>query len=915
MKTLRNQLSLLVGVLVSALLFPLAALAESGGLIPYEEFTLDNGLRLIVHEDHKAPVVAVNIWYHVGSRNEKPGQTGYAHLFEHLMFQGSENVQEEYLTLLPSMGATDLNGTTWMDRTNYFQTVPVGALDKTLFIESDRMGHLLEVLDQDVLDEQRGVVQNEKRQGDNQPYSSIWVNTLENLFPSAHPYSWSTIGSMEDLEAASLEQMHEWFRTYYGPNNAVLVVAGDVDPQQVRDRVEHYFGDIPPGPPLTTRSEWIPRHKQERRITVQDRVPQERIYMAWTAPRWGTEEAAHLSLALDVLASGKNSRLYQRLVYEEQTVSDLDLTALFFEIAGVVILEFSIKNGEDSAEVERIAREELAKLIAKGPTRTELERVQTAERAGFLRGLEKVGGRGGKSSVLAEHAVYGGDPGHYSKWQSALADATRGQLRDALDNWLGQQAAFVANYVPYPQLNTATEGADRSEMPEQLEPEPAAFPEFSRSTLANGLELVVVERPGLPILNLNLIVRAGYANDPAGKAGEASMAMAMLDEGTDSMDALEISERLALQGAQLSTRARLDYSTVSLSALIENLDESLDIFSEVALRPSFPEDELERVRSQYQTRIQQEKSRPLTVAIRLMPGLLYGDGHPYAQPLTGSGHEDTIAALSRTDLASWHDSWFRPNNASLVVVGDTTLEQIQPKIEKLFRNWREGELPTRSVPPIPASDSPRFYLVDKPEAEQSIILVGQLFPPMDNPDEIAIEAMNDILGGQSSARINTNLREDKGWSYGAFSLILSTGAQRPWLAYAPVQSDKTGPAVAEMMSEITQFLGEAPAQAEELEQVQRSNILSLPGRWETGPAVLRDLNKIVSFGLSDDYWDRYATDMGAISLEQVNAAAGQYLSTGQLVWVVIGDRSVVEAELRELGIAEIQMLDADGNSQ
>lgn len=915
MKLLRSQLAQLVGTLFTVFVFPLAAQAESTGLIPYHEFTLDNGLRLIVHEDHKAPVVAVNVWYHVGSRNEKRGQTGYAHLFEHLMFQGSQNVQEEYLTLLPAMGATDLNGTTWLDRTNYYQTVPVGALDKTLFVESDRMGHLLPVLDQDALDEQRGVVQNEKRQRDNQPYSSIWQKTVENLFPPDHPYSWSTIGSMEDLEAASLEEMHQWFSTYYGPNNAVLVVAGDVDPQQVRDRVAHYFGDIPPGPPLATRSEWIPRHSHERRITVQDRVPQERIYLAWTGPRWGTEEAAHLGLALDVLASGKNSRLYQRLVYEEQTVSDLDLTAIFFEIAGVIILELSVKNGEDPAEVERIAREELAKLIAKGPTRTELERVQTAERAAFLRGLEKVGGSGSKSSVLAEHAVYGGDPGLYAQWQATVANASRDQLRSALDRWLGQQAAFVANYVPYPQLNTATEGADRSAMPQQLEPEPATFPEFSRSTLDNGLELVVVERPGLPILNLNLIVRAGYATDPDGRSGEASLAMAMLDEGTGSMDALEISEQLALLGAQLSTRARLDYSTVSLSALTENLDESLAIFSEIALQPSFPEDELERVRSQYLTKIQQEKSRPLSVAIRLMPGLLYGDGHPYAKPLTGSGYESTIAALSRTNLVSWHDSWFRPNNASLVVVGDTTLEQIKPKIEKLFRNWRAGEVPTQPVPPIPAMDSAKFFLVDKPEAEQSFILVGQLFPPMNNPDEIAIEAMNDILGGQSSARINMNLREDKGWSYGAFSLILSTAAQRPWLAYAPVQSDQTGPAVAEMKREITRLLGEVPARAEELEQVKRSNILSLPGRWETGPTVLRDLNRIVSFDLPDDYWDRYAKELGAISLEQVNAAAGKYLSSDQLVWVVIGDRSVVEAELRELGIAEIQMLDTDGNAQ
>jgi len=295
----QSLVSMFVNRLYSALcvctgLIFVATPASAEELIPYEKFTLDNGLTLVVHEDHKAPVVAVNVWYHVGSRNEQPGKTGYAHLFEHLMFQGSANSPGEYIELVDNIGATDLNGTTWLDRTNYFQTVPKGALDRVLFLESDRMGHMLEAIDQAVLDEQRGVVQNEKRQGDNEPYAKIWESLQKQLFPPPHPYSWETIGSMDDLDAASLEDMQEWFRSYYGPNNAVLVVAGDVDPQQVLERVQYWFDEIPPGPPVSSLEEWIPRHTAERREIMQDRVSQTRVYLAWTGPRWGTAEATRM---------------------------------------------------------------------------------------------------------------------------------------------------------------------------------------------------------------------------------------------------------------------------------------------------------------------------------------------------------------------------------------------------------------------------------------------------------------------------------------------------------------------------------------------------------------------------------------------------------------------------------------------
>ena len=458
-----------------------------------------------------------------------------------------------------------------------------------------------------------------------------------------------------------------------------------------------------------------------------------------------------------------------------------------------------------------------------------------------------------------------------------------------------------------------TDGADRSFIPEQTEPKPARFPTFSRTTLSNGLELVLVERPGIPLINLSLVVTGGYSDDAADGASNAILAMSMLDEGTERRDALEISSELALQGARLSTSAGLDSSTVTLSALTDNLDKSLDIFADVILKPTFPEAELPRIKSEYLANISQEKNQPVSMALRALPALLYGEGHPYAKPLTGSGTESSVNAVTQQSITRWHDQWFRPNNARLIVVGDTTEADITPRIEKLFADWRSGDVPERNIANVELPSEPVIYLIDKPDAVQSIILSGQLVAPLNNPQEAAIEAMDDVLGGQFSSRINMNLREDKGWSYGARSLIRATAAQRPWLAYAPVQSDQTAPALAEMHREINEFVDGNPPTEEELRRVRRTNILSLAGRWETGPAVLRDLTSLVTNELSDDHWNTYADRLNGLSLDQVNTAAKTTLRPEQLTWVVIGDRAKIQSELENLGIGEIRLLDAEGN--
>ncbi len=896
-------------VLISLLVAP--AICADEALIPYELFVLDNGLTLIVHEDHKAPVVSVNIWYHVGSKNEQPGQTGFAHLFEHLMFQGSENFDGEYIESLQQIGATDLNGTTWFDRTNYFQTVPKTALDRVLWLESDRMGHLLGAIDQAKLDEQRGVVQNEKRQGENQPYDKVWQHLLKQLYTDGHPYSWETIGSMKDLEAASLEDVQEWFRTYYGPNNAVLAVAGDVETAKVLERVKHYFGDIPPGPPLVKLEEWVPRHSSERRERIEDRVSQERLYMAWTSPRWGTRAASDLELALHIIGGDKNSRLYKRLVYEDQIATDVEMGAYNLEIAGLTYLQASAKVGVDLAIIEEAAKEEIQRFIDRGPTAKELERVQTQYRASFLRGIERVGGFGGKSGVLAENMVYGGSPDRYQRKLDYIADASRADLQTVVGEWLGENA-YIAEVYPHPAMTAAPAGADRSKPPEPAGFPSGEFPEFDRVTLTNGLDVLVAQRTAIPLVNLTLILNAGFAADQFAQPGTAAMTMAMLDEGTAKRSALEISEELALLGAELSSGADLDTSMVSLSALRENLDYSLAIFADVVLNPVFPPNELDRLRAQYLALVRQEKTRPTSMALRVLPKLIYGEGHAYAQPLTGSGTEDSIRAITRADLQQYHDTWFRPNNATLLVVGDITTAEITAKLEELFKTWEPADVPVKNIDTVERRAQNAVYIVDKPGAEQSIIFAGEVAPPKSNPDEIAIQVMNDILGGNFSSRINMNLREDKSWSYGARSMIMDAEGQRPFLVYAPVQTDKTSESMREILAELTAINGDRPPTEDELARAKSSKTLSLPGRWETNRAVLRSMGEIVRFGLADDYWDTYADEVNALGIDDIARAASEVVAPDDLVWVVVGDREKIESGIIKLGLGDTRIIDADG---
>jgi len=880
--------------------------------IPYEKFVLDNGLTLIVHEDRKAPIVAVNLWYHVGSKNEPEGRSGFAHLFEHLMFNGSENFDDDYFQVLERVGATDLNGTTNEDRTNYFQNVPTSALDLALWMESDRMGHLLGAVDQEKLDEQRGVVQNEKRQGENQPYGQVFNRITEATYPKGHPYAHTVIGSMEDLNAAALEDVHEWFKTYYGPNNAVLVVAGDIDAETAKAKVEQYFSDIPPGPPVSYFDAWTARRTGTQREVMQDRVPQARVYKVWNVPEELTTETSYLDLITNVLTDGKTSRLYKRLVYEDQIATDVGAFLDSREIGSQFILWATARPDDDLATVEHILDEELARFLAEGPTAEELDRVQTQQKARMIRGIERIGGFGGKSDILARSEVYGGSPDAWKKRLNDMLEARPADLREAAQTWLSD-GAYVLEVHPFPELTAADTGADRSALPAVSTPPEATFPALNRAELSNGLKIILAERHAAPVVEFTLMVDAGYAADQGRKPGTASLAMNMLDEGTTSRSALAISDELDRLGANLGSGSNLDVSVVTLSALKENLSASLDLYADVILNPAFPENELDRLKKQQVAAIQREKVTPVQMALRVFPKLLYGQDHAYGLPFTGSGTEASVTTLTRDDLADFHQTWFKPGNATLIVVGDVGMNELQPLLEARFKDWKQGSVPRKNIGTVAHKDAPQVYLMDRPGSQQSIIFAGHVAPPTNNPNEIAIETMNTILGGAFTSRVNMNLREDKSWSYGAFTLLVDARGQRPFIVYAPVQTDKTSESMQEIARELRDILGEQPITNEEVEKAQQNQTLTLAGQWETNNAVEGSIGQMVRFGLPNDHFDTYAQRVRSLNVAQVTEAAHEVVHPDNLVWIVVGDRAVIEPTIRELGLGEIFIMDSDGN--
>lgn len=879
--------------------------------IPYKKFVLDNGLTLIVSEDHKIPMASFDIWYHVGSKNEKQGKTGFAHLFEHIMFTGSQHYPD-FDRVMQTVGGGSNNGTTNNDRTNFFENFTSAGLDRVLWVESDRMGFLLNGLDSAKVEVQRGVVQNEKRQGDNQPYSLAEELTIKSTYPPNHPYSWSVIGSLDDLSAASLDDVKEWFRTYYGPNNAIIAIVGDVNTEEVLQKVKKYFDDIPAGPPIAKHSAWIAKMSGIHKQTAQDRVPQPRLQKTWNVPAWGTKEITYLDLLSTILTNGVSSRLYKRLVYEEQLCTDIWSYNNGSEIGEQFNIGANANPGVDLSKVDALINEELKKIFTTGITASELELAKTNYFAGFIKGMERIGGFGGKSDILAESETYGGSPDYYKKIQAWIKAATPADIKKVAIDWLSD-GEYNLSILPFGDFANSTSGLDRTIMPPVGNTPLAVFPQIKQFTLSNGLKVFLAERHEAPIVNMSFMFDAGFEADQFAQPGTAKLMSSMLTEGTTTKSATQISDMANALGADLAVGSGKGNSFVVLKALKSNMDASLALMTDVALHPSFPQKNFERVQQEQLVGIQQEQADPRGLVGRILPQLMYGKGHVYANPSSGSGFENSVSKITRTDLINFHTNWFGVNNASVIIAGDITEAEIKPMLEKYLAGWKAHDLPVKDITVATQPNSVRVYLIDMPGAEQSV-LNAALFSPAPNSEGYdALQLMNTMLGGSFLSRLNMNLREDKHWSYGAGAYFAEAKKQGIYIASAGVQTDKTKESITEMLKELTQINGDKPITEEEFRKEQTATLLEIPGRWETNGSVRNFIQNTLVNNKGIDYPGRYASIIQGLTLQQVRDAAASLVKPQKLTWLIIGDREKIEAGVRELNLGPLMILDKEGN--
>ena len=915
--------------------------------IPFETFTLDNGLRVVVHEDRKAPIVAVSVWYNVGSKDEPPGRTGFAHLFEHLMFNGSENAPGEYFEYTRAIGATDLNGTTWFDRTNYFQTVPRPALEQALFLESDRMGHLLGAVTQENLTNQIGVVQNEKRQGDNQPFGLVDYAQLEALFPEGHPYRHSTIGSMADLSAATMETVQQWFRDKYGPNNAVLVLAGDINAAEARPLVERYFGDIARGPVNEPAQADVPTLSERVDLTMHDRVANTRLYRNWVVPSLTDQEQVPLQVAAQILGGLASSRLDNALVRGEQTATRVAAYVQAFQRVSLFEVFVDVRPGQDADAVSRRLDEIIADFVANGPTEDEVRRSVMRTLAGRVQGLEQVGGFGGKAVALAEGMLYADDPNFYRTRLEQLASVTPDQVRAASQRWLsrpvlairvdpgereayeeapgvtGARAGGEAQPAGHrPRYYTPPQPGDRPLAPLPFAPREAPgvtgsaeldFPATERARLSNGIQVIYARRQTVPVTRVAVEFNAGAAADPSNRLGTQAMMLNLLTEGTTSLSSTQLAEAQERLGATIGTAQTLDRTTVSLTAMTPNLAPSLDLLSDVIRNPAFAPAEVERIRQQQLAGIAQEMTQPQGLALRALPGLLYGADHPYGKPGTGTGDPAVVQALTRDELVAFHQAWIRPDNATIFAVSDLPLSELVARLEGRLGNWQAPATPrgTKTFPAHAPAAGSRIVLIDRPQSPQSFILAGQLLPAEGTQDLLNLTVSNEVLGGDFLARINMDLRETKGWSYGAFAFPAMREHQIPYLIQAPVQADRTGDSIQAIREQVSGFLGANGVSAAELERVVLGNTRQLPGQFETSPAVLGALRSNALYQRPDNYWETIADRYAGMTAPTLDEAARRYINPDNFVWVVVGDASRIRSQLDQLGLP-IEVVPAQG---
>jgi len=883
--------------------------------IQFEKYTLPNGLSVILHVDRKLPIVHVNEWFHVGSKNERVGRSGFAHLFEHMMFQGSKNADKEYFTYVEKAGANlfegGVNGTTNWDRTNYFATVPSANLDNILWLESDRLATLTDALTKIKLDNQRDVVKNERRQGlENQPYGRAFKLMMENLYPNRHPYANDVIGTHEDLTAASLDDVKEFFTTYYTPNNLSLVIAGDFDPVEAKRMIEKYFGTIPAGPALDQPPRGMAKLDAERVVEVKDRAPQERTYFTWHSPAYFDAGDAELELAATILTDGLSARLNKTLVYEKQLCSDVVSFQFARELGSNFILWATARPGAQLAQVEQIVTDEITRLAKEGPTPAELNRAKAKWEYQFVTGLERIGGFGGKADLLNQYNTFLGDPNKFEADITRHRSATAEGVRAAVDKYLNTRNRLLVRFHPETSGRESQVALDRSKEPPLGADRAFMAPGVKSVKLENGTEVFVVERSDLPKVAVTLATRAGGVGDPPGKEGLADLTVATMKRGTKTRKALEIEDALGDLGISIGGFADRESARVSFEVLKRNLAPAMGIFADVVRNPTFPQTELDREKKQRLDALSQEAQDANAIASRLGPMLAFGPDHPYGRPLRGL--PSTVQQITREDFVRFHETYWKAGSSALVFVGDITLAEATELARQSFGSWASGEAPVIAIPaPRPVGPG-KVYLVDRQDAAQTVVAQILPAPPRRSDEYYALSLADAVWGGGFGTRLNLNLREDKGYSYGVFSFPILYSKAGAWVASGGVQTNKTKESVQEFVKELKHLSGEKPISDNELAHAKANRVRGYAQQFESLGRIAGQIAGLWAAGLPMTELQRETAELGKTTLSSVNAMAQKYALPKGSTLLLVGDLSKIEPGVRELKLGEIVILDAEG---
>ncbi len=881
-------------------------------VIPYEKYVLENGLQVVLHEDHSDPVVSLFVYYHVGSSREDKGLSGFAHLFEHMLFQGSAHVDDnDHFRLIQQAGGT-LNGTTNQDRTNYYETLPANQLELAIWLEADRMGFLLPAMTQEKLDNQRDVVMNERRQSyENRPYGLVYENVLGALYPKEHPYSWPTIGSMKDIEAATLDDISCFFRRWYGPNNATLAIGGDFDPREVKRLIERYFGSIPRGPAVQKPAPQPITLEHIRRLVIEDRIQQPQLSMVWpTVEAWHPDEAA-LNLLTDVVSANKSSLFDRVLMIEEQLASRVMIAHAAQERAGKLMLEMRPYAGVSLDALERRVHELIAQLVREGVDNERLERLKNRREGWMLRSLETVSAR---TSRLAFDNCFFSNPGAIDEDFPRHRAVTPEDLVAVARKYLLDRPYVAVSCVPTGKGELAATGRsslqerDEVQLDRKLQPiagaeRPFQAPAVWRTRVQGGPEVVGTPYAKLPLTRLSLTVPGGRLLETQDKLGLSSLTADMLEEGTQGLTSTELQDELDGLGAELQVQPGDDDCQLELAVLNEHLPHAVELLAEVLGEPRFDEADFERIKRQRLVDIQGRADRIGEVATEAFASLVYG-----RETIKGSPHYGTvqsISALTLDDVRSFWREHMRVAASKLCIVGDQSTETSQALFAKLASNQVQQEPagpPSFELQAFQKGIS--LYVVDKPGAPQSELRIGHRGIAKTDPEFFPLYVLNYMLGGSFTSRLNLNLREDKGYTYGVHSNFTGGLTQGAFVVGCAVETAVTGPAVSEVFAELSRIhrgLGDA-----EVDFARRSISQAIGRSLESAHARLGMLENITRFGLPDDYTAQRMRWLESVTSAELNALAGRYLEQENIVCLVAGDRETIAPQLEELGMGPVQ---------